>query len=161
MIVVADTSVLLNLSRVDQIDLLRALFGNVMIPPEVAVEFTRAASKLPRFAGLTLPSWVCEKSPTSVPEIVSSARGLDPGESSALALAAEISAAAILLDERRAYRVAVELGLKAIGVLGILLQAKSSGLIRELAPLLDRLEDEGDFWISENLRRVVLERAGE
>lgn len=161
MIVVADTSILLNLGRVGQIELLRLLFGDVVIPPEVAAEFLRLASISPRFEGLSLPPWLRQQSATTVPAIVRAAAGLDSGETAALALAVEIHADAVLLDERRGHEMAVRLGLRTVGVLGILLQAKESGSIPKLSPILDLLERDAGFWIAPALRARVLELAHE
>lgn len=161
MIVVADTSVLLNLCRVGQIELLVRLFREVVTPPEVAAEFHRLAAQVPRFAGLNLPAWVRQQSASGVPDMVRTTTGLDPGESAALALAVEIQADAILVDERRGHAVAVQLGLRPVGVLAILLQAKSLGALDCLAPVIDRLQTEAGFWIAPPLRARVLQLAGE
>jgi uncharacterized protein len=109
-IVVADTSVLINLCRVGQGGLFQQLFRDVFIPPEVAVEFERLAATTTRFASLKLPAGIRKQSPTSQPEMVRSAVGLDSGEAAALSLAVEIHADAVLIDERRGYEVAVQLG---------------------------------------------------
>jgi len=159
-IVVADTSVLLNLCRIGRTDLLASLFREVVIPPEVAGEFIRLAAQVPRFHGLMLPPWVRQQGANRVPEAVQAAR-LDPGETAALALAVELHADALLVDERRGHMVARELGLRTIGVLGILLQARTSGLVPQLAPLLDELESKARFWISPAVRERVLRLAGE
>ncbi len=161
MIVVADTSVLLNLCRVGQIEILSRLFREVVIPPEVAAEFARLAAQAPRFLGLTLPPWVRQQVASHVPPLVRAAAGLDPGETAALALAVEIHADAILVDERRGHQVAVQLGLRAIGVMGILLQAKSAGLLAAVGPVLDKLEQDAGFWVSPALRVRVLQLANE
>ena len=161
MIVVADTSVLLNLCRVEQVELLPALFRDVVIPPEVASEFAQLASQTPRFEGLTLPPWLRQQTTTVIPSVVRSAAGLDAGEIAALALAVEIHADAILVDERRGHQVALQLGLRAIGVLGVLLQAKANGLLPLVAPVLDRLEGEAGFWMTPGLRARVMRLAGE
>lgn len=161
MTVVADTSILLNLGRVGQLELLRLLFGDVVIPPEVAAEFLRLASISPRFQGLSLPPWLRQQAATTVPAIVRAATGLDSGETAALALAVEIHADAVLLDERRGHEMAVRLGLRTVGVLGILLQAKASGSIPKLSPILDQLERDAGFWIAPALRARVLELARE
>lgn len=58
MIVVADTSVILNLCRIQHEHLLPPLFGRVLIPHEVATEFVRLAGVDVRFAGLQLPAWI-------------------------------------------------------------------------------------------------------
>jgi predicted nucleic acid-binding protein len=160
-IVVADTSVLINLCCVGQGGLFRSLFQEVVIPPEVASEFVRLVSVVPRFAGLALPDGIRQQSATIMPALVRSASGLDPGETAALALAVEIHADAVLLDERRGHEVAVQLGLRTIGILGLLLQAKTAGFLPAVGPILDALRREAGFWISESLRRQVLQMAGE
>lgn len=58
MIVVADTSVILNLCRVQHGHLLKELFKRVLIPVQVSVEFTRLSAAQPRFTGLILPPWI-------------------------------------------------------------------------------------------------------
>ena len=77
MIVVADTSVLINLCRVEQGDLLVRLFHDVVIPPEVAAEFLRLTAAVPRFASLSLPTGIRLQVPS-----VASAIGCVPGGSS-------------------------------------------------------------------------------
>ena len=161
MIVVADTSVVINLCCVGQGVLLGQLFGEIVIPPTVAAEFARLASSVPRFVGLTLPEGIRQQAPTTLPALLRSAIGLDPGEAAALALAVEIHADAVLLDERRGREAASQLGLRAIGILGLLLQAKSAGLLAAVRPVLDDLQRETGFWIADPLRRQVLRLAGE
>lgn len=96
-----------------------------------------------------------------MPDRIRTAAGLDPGESAALALALEIRADAVLVDERRGYEVARQVGLEAIGVLGILLRAKFAGCIPLVRPLLDALQADAGFWVSDRLRSEVLRLAGE
>jgi hypothetical protein len=102
-IVVADTSVLINLCRVGQGSLLRKLFQEVIIPAEVAVEFDRLAKDVGRFAGLKLPPGIKQRQPAAMIPAVRSVAGLDLGEAAALSLAMEIGADAVLIDERRGY----------------------------------------------------------
>ena len=161
MIVVADTSVLINLCRVGQGGLFRKLFQEVVIPPEVAAEFTRLTGSVPRFTGLKLPAGIKEQSPSGLLAAVRAATGLDAGEAAALSLAVEIHADAVLIDERRGYEVAVQLGLRTIGILGILLRAKSAGFIPAVKPVVDALQRDAGFWLSESLRKQVLSAAGE
>lgn len=161
MIVVADTSVLINLCCVGQDGLFRLLFQEVFIPPEVAVEFTRLASSTSRFASLKLPTEIKQQSPSSWPDAVRAAAGLDSGEAAALALAVEIRADAVLIDERRGYEIAIQLGLRTVGILGILLRAKSAGFLPAVKPVLDALQCDAGFWLSESLRKQVLQVASE
>lgn len=161
MIVVADTSVLLNLARVARVDLLPVLFGDVFIPPEVAEEFQWQARSNPRFSGVDLPGWLHTRSASSVPPWVGEAPGLDRGETMALALAAELHADAVLMDETAGRNAAEHHGLHVIGVLGILVRAKRLGHLDRVGPILDALRTDAGFWIGESLHQRVLRTAGE
>ena len=161
MIVVADTSVLINLCCAGQGGLFKKLFREVVIPPEVAAEFVRLADVSPRFASLKLPPGIQQQSPKNLLAAVRAAPGLDAGEAAALSLAVEIRADAVLIDERRGYEVAVQLGLRTLGVLGILLRAKSAGLLPAIKPVLDDLQREAGFWLSDALRKQALAAAAE
>lgn len=160
MIVVADTSVVLNLCCVKQADLLQRLFREVVIPPEVAHEFARLVAAVPRFKHLTLPEWIRTQPCRDIPPHIK-VEDLDSGEEAALSLALQIHADAVLLDERRAYEVAQRLGLTPIGILSILIQAKSAGVLNDVKTVLDALRRDANFWISEDLRKEVLQIARE
>lgn len=161
MIVVADTSVLLNLAFLGKGDLLGQLFGEVWLPHAVVREFQRMSASKGRFAGLALPRCCKECTVTRLPVEITSDAKLDPGEAEALGLAIEHQADAVLLDEVFARGAAARLGFTAIGTAGLLVMAKQRGFISELAPLLRKVIVEGGFRFSEALLREVLRRAGE
>jgi predicted nucleic acid-binding protein len=66
-----------------------------------------------------------------------------------------------LIDEHRGRQVANRLNLRYVGILGILVEAKSQGLIIEVKPLLDALINEAGFWIAEPLYNSVLQLVNE
>lgn len=160
MIVVADTSVVLNLGRIQHDLLLGTLFGRVFVPKEVASEFCRLAGADPRFTGLILPRWIEVVAAPPLPAPVLAA-DLDPGEAAAIALCLGQKADALLVDESLGRALAARLGLRTIGILGILIEARARGLISRVAPVLDRLEQEAGFWIAPKLRTRVIQLAGE
>ena len=80
MLVVSDTSVLLNLCRVSAEGLLPELFREVWVPPGVAEEFSRLAGSRPRFDGLLLPSWVRIARTVRLAAEVRACPDLDSGE---------------------------------------------------------------------------------
>jgi predicted nucleic acid-binding protein len=160
-IVIADTSVILNLCCVQQQELLPALFQQVLIPSAVRLEFERAAGVYPRFTGLTLPTWIREQSPQTIPETLRLALHLDAGEIAAIALALETAADAVLIDETEGRRAARQLGVATIGVAGILVRARKSGLLTAIGPVFDQLEQKANFWLAPEIRAEALRAADE
>jgi predicted nucleic acid-binding protein len=159
-IVVADTSIFLNLTCVGQERLLLRLYKHVFAPPEVRDEFRRACIRYPRFAGLTFPEWTRvqpAQSFSSLPEGIA----LDPGERAALALARDIQADLVLIDESLGRAVARNLGLRVSGILGVLLEAKNAGELFAVRPILDQLKIKAGFWLDESTFSAVLTLAGE
>jgi predicted nucleic acid-binding protein len=160
-IVVTDTSSVLNLCCLRHELLLQKLFGEVLAPRSVVEEFRRLAGSDPRFAGLAFPDFIEISAPSQIPISLAGNQRLHAGEVDALALAAEIKAAAVLMDERAGRAEAKALGIPVIGILGVLIRAKALGQVPELAPLLDRLQFQAGFWIAPSLRARVLKLAGE
>src|ERR1017187_4069055 len=112
MIVVADTSVILNLCRIQHEHLLQQLFKRILIPDEVADEFARLVKIQKRFSGLVLPAWIeVLPSPKSIPVEVVQAE-LDAGEAAAIALFLKQKAEALLIDEALGRSVAEKLGIR-------------------------------------------------
>jgi hypothetical protein len=86
---------------------------------------------------------------------------LDPGEAEAIALALELSADLILLDERDGRSAAERAGLRVTGVLGVLLRAKTDGQIPLIKPDIEALRTQARFFLSARLQEKVLAIAGE
>ena len=161
MTVVTDTSVVFNLCLIGQQELLRLLYGRIMAPTMVVVEFQRLAAEDARFQGLTFPHFIEKAAPLQLLPALTASSRLDAGEVAALSLAVERQADAVLMDEQAGRAAAASLGLRTIGLLGVLRDAKEQSLIPAVAPLLDRLEKEADFWISTSLRNIILKATGE
>ena len=161
MIVVADTSVILNLALVGQEELLAVLFREVFVPLAVKSEFARLAESQGRFAGLRLPAWVRVREPAAIPAALALHVELHPGETDALALALEIHADGVLIDEAVGRAVALEFGLTPIGLLGILVRAKRSGKLAAVAPVVDALLERAQFRVAPELVREILRLTGE
>lgn len=125
-VVVPDASPLNYLVLINAVELLPRLFSAVLIPPAVARELSSesAPSAVLDFTR-GLPPWV----EIIAPKHVDYSLGLDAGETEAIALALELGIKPILMDERKARRVATQLGLLKVGTLSVLEQSAAGGWI--------------------------------
>jgi hypothetical protein len=155
-IVVSDTSPVLALAAIGQLDILRLLFADVVVPEAVHQELVR---KNPEF--LPLPTWLRFQRASNRGLVNSLVAEIDLAEAEAIALAMELHADLLLIDERLGREVAQRQGLQFIGLVGVLLEAKRSGYVSTVRPLLDDLFSKAGFRISLRLRRRVLELASE
>jgi predicted nucleic acid-binding protein len=134
-LVVADCSPIRYLVVIEAIQILPRLYDQVIIPQSVLVELTHAhAPAEVRTWASSLPRWAEVKSATRI-EL---AGLLDAGEAEAIALAKELNARFVLLDERSARRIASNEGLAVAGTVSVLEQAAESGLI-DLPKALQKL----------------------
>ena len=160
MIIVSDTTPISELAKVNHLNLLPKLFGKVVIPQGVFDELQRGehpAAKLVQ--NLSWLEVVTVDNQQLVRELQQSFK-LDLRESEAIALAEEISASGLLIDERAARKVAMAQKLPLIGTVGILLLAKRRGLLDSVKDVLDEMQEQG-MRISDRLYVQVLTLAQE
>ena len=134
MIVVADTTPIITLIKLNHLDLLHQLFDDVNIPKAVYEELTsninylNEADIILKCEFLTCIDSIDRQTTKFLRKVMN----LDAGESEAIALADEISADLLIIDERKGRNVAKKLGIKFIGTIGILLQAFDMKLLSKL-----------------------------
>jgi predicted nucleic acid-binding protein len=163
MIIVSDTSPLSNLAVVGCLPLLQQIYNQVIIPQGVAEELRNAGNEENLIVEVLSLDWI-EVRPAKNIELIAVLRNyhnLDRGESEAIALALELNAYELLIDERLGRREATRLGLPITGVLGILLVAKRRKLIRAVQPVMNALINQAGFRMSNQLYGEVLKAAGE
>ena len=160
MIVVSDTTPISELAKVEHLMLLPQLFGTVMIPEGVFNELR--AGDHPVSNRVQDLSWLTVVMVNDLQKVneLQKVNGLDLGESEAIALAEEVGAAQVLIDERAARRVAKQRHLPLIGTMGVLLLAKRQGLLTEVKGVLDKMQGQGTR-ISDRLYGQVLALAQE
>lgn len=149
---VSNASPLIVFHQIESLELVRAILGEVLIPPAVADEVAPSLGDL--------PSWVRVSELPTIQGSFPWWSSLDRGEVEAIALAMEVSAGQILLDDRPARHMAKRLGLSVVGSLGLLLDAQRLGLIDDVRPYLDAMIDVG-FHVGHPLYGEVLGLAEE
>ncbi|MEK7727231.1 MAG: DUF3368 domain-containing protein [candidate division KSB1 bacterium] len=161
MIVVSNTSPIINLAAVGELELLEKLYQKLLIPHAVYHEIVITGAGQPGAFEVQTFAWIEARAVIDKTLITALRSELDPGESEAIALAIETKANWLLLDERRGREVAARFGLKFVGLLGVLLEAKKKGLLAQVKPVLNALESKAAFRMKRELKARVLEAAGE
>ena len=169
MIVISDTSPILSLTLIGQLDLLREIYGSIVIPEAVRQELmvtdhsgTQEVAQADWIS--THPTRTALRSGASVdPDVTLKLlqREVDRGEAEAIGLAVQLKADVLLIDERKARQLAQYLELNVVGLLDVLHEAKQRQLIPLIKPVLDDLLTHARFRLSRKLYQRALHAAGE
>ncbi len=159
MIVVSDTSPILSLALIGRLELLRDLYQSIVIPEAVRAEIMATDQGGAR--EVAQADWIITRliDPDVVLKLL--LREVDRGEAEAIELALQSHADVLLIDERKARRVAAYLELNVAGLLDVLQAARQHGLIPQIKPVLDDLMTRARFRLSRRLYQRALHTAGE
>ena len=159
---VADAGPLIALARVDQLHLLRHLFGRGMIPPAVHREIALGSGRPGAVAiGQALEAgWIRVVPLADEAQAASLARIVDSGEAEAIALGLQQDARFLLIDDAKGRKAARRAGLPLVGVAGVLLAAKAQGHLATVSPVMEELASVG-YRLSPRLMDGVRRSAGE
>lgn len=158
--VVSNSSPLIHLAKIDRLDLLSDLFGELFIPQAVYEECVTDGKGRPEAVKIKEASWLRVMQVTNRNLVKLLSAEVDRGEAEAIALALEQGASLVLLDDSDAREKARVYQLKITGLVGILLRAKRSGKITSLSETLEALRSTG-FWLGAGLIDELLREAGE
>jgi len=158
-LVTANSTPLINLAKIGRFELLEALFGTLTIPPAVYNELVIRGHGRPGAEETAEASWITVQTPSETPLLQLLAEILDRGEAEAIALAHELKAELVLLDELHGRRIAQSLGLRVRGTLGLLAEGYRRGLVKDIEADLRLLVAEGT-WIAPALMEQILRSLG-
>ena len=161
MIVVSNTSPIINLAAISQLSILQQLYSNLIIAQAVYDEIVVAGQGLPGSVEVKNGTGISNKIVKNQTLVKALKLELDPGEAETIALALEVGADIVLLDEKNGRQVATRFNQKVIGILGILIEAKNNNLIGDVKTQMDNLTSKAGFWINPKLYNKVLQIAGE
>lgn len=131
MIVISDTTPLISLMKIDQLNLLNYLFGEVQIPSAVFEELI-SNSRFPDESRQIRECPFIKKinvTDTNAVNLLRRSTGLDAGESEAIILSDSIPASLLLMDGAKGREVAAQMGIQLMGTIGILLIANNGNLL--------------------------------
>jgi len=147
--IISDTSCLILLEKIGELELLHKLYGTIITTSEVKVEF-----------GLPLPDWFEIQEPSNKNYQAIIETSIDKGEASAIALAVEYEDCLLIIDDLKGRKYAQQLGLQIIGTIGVIVDAKLFGIIPSIKPLIEKIKLT-NFRISDKVEKILLAKAGE
>ena len=141
--------------------ILKELYGSVIAPQRVYQEIGALVTFGIDITLVRSADWINVQTALDRTFVLTLLSELDTGEAEAIALAIELKADRLLIDERIGRSVARRYGLNITGLLGVLVAAKKNNLISELKPILDRLISQAKFRVRPNLYDQILQDADE
>lgn len=157
MIIVSDTSSISNLLQIGLIDILHVLYGEITITPAVRRELYHLPDQEKQIEQM---DWIKVKTPRDQGMIVQLLEEIDLGEAESIVLAMEEQAKYLIIDEYKGRMIADSYGIKIVGILGVLIQAKKKEAISAVKPHIDQLTEIG-FRLDKKLIERVLKGLGE
>ena len=160
MSIIVNSTPLISLAIIRQLDLLQKIFRDVYIPRAVYNEVIVNGKGKAGHVELSMIDWFQIVDPVNIPLKHSIMLQLDEGEADVITISKDKDISLVCIDEFAGRQYAGLLGLDVIGTLGVLLIAKKKGLIHLLKPLCDKLIL-NERYISHGLYNDVLMKAGE
>lgn len=158
---VSNSSPLILLAAIGRLELLRDIYGEILVPPAVWRETVSLGPGRPGSAELQNVDWIRLLAPTAPNMARITPADLGEGETEAIALALSTRpSATVILDDLPARRVALRAGLDVAGSGGVVILAKELGLVSAVGPVLSELQGVG-LYLSESVIETLLNLADE
>ncbi len=160
MIVISDTGPLIALARIQQLGILKELYGQIYITSSTRTELLVKGKGNYGYEELRKADWIVVREIKDILAVRVLELELDSGEAETIILAKEVKADLVLMDESIGRAIAHALGIKVKGTVGLLLIAKQKGLMVTIKPLLNALREK-NVWIGDDVYKEALRLAGE
>ncbi|MBI5749953.1 MAG: DUF3368 domain-containing protein [Nitrospinae bacterium] len=159
-IAVVNTSPIIYLSSINQLNLLKKLFQNIFIPDAVRHEVILGGKEGFGVGEIKSEKWIKIKTIKNKSAKRYLLTDIDVGEAEVIVLAEELKADTVIMDDRLGRKIAKLRGFNVVGTLRILVAAKERGLITEVKPLIQKLK-EVSFWLSDDVYKAILKQSME
>jgi len=156
--VISNTTPIITLLTISKLDLLQKIYGKIIIPEGVYQEIEQGKEKS-FYTNLSKIEWI-EILTIKDMEPLKYLHDLDKGEAEVIVLANELKADLVIIDEKLGRQFAEYFNLKVTGTIGVLLKAKELGLINNIKPLINKMQENG-IWLNNILINKILYLANE
>lgn len=160
MTVVLDSSALITLARIGRLDLLHRIVGVIHVPNAVFEEVVQKGAGRPGSAEVAEARWIHRHNVRDTASAEGLGGRVGRGEAEAIALAKELGADILVIDDAVARRLAEAEGRRVVGLPGFLIYGKQQGLVAAIKPVLDDMRAAG-FFLDESHYHLLLRQAGE
>lgn len=143
--VIVNSTPLIALCKVNQLELLRELYTEITIPEAVFQEVTAKNDSVKR-KNLENGAWIHVQSVSDTIDRRMYKAKLHDGEVEVMILAQETKADLVIIDDNAARKTAIYLSLPLTGTVGVLLRAKAEGLVPKVMPIVDSMEQNGLYY---------------
>jgi predicted nucleic acid-binding protein len=158
--VVVNTTPLIALSHIGQLDILKKMYGEILIPNAVYNELSAKPDSICKIEVDNSKDWIrVEEIKNQMAKSMYKTQ-LHEGEVEVMILAQEVNADLVIIDDANAKKHAKYLKLLVTGTLGVLIKAKQSGYVDKLKPMLQMMIENG-IYISQDLVKLCLKQVGE
>lgn len=158
--VIANSTPLIALAKINGLDILKRVYSQVEIPKAVYEEVAISGKGKRGSVEITKAEWIKVKEVRDEKLKKFLQLELGKGEAEVIALAYEVNADLVIIDENRGREIAKMFGLKVTGTIGTIIEAKRRGLLNDVREKLDELINTG-IWIGEDLYEEALRLSGE
>lgn len=158
--IVCDSTALIGLAKIGNLELLEKIFGEIFVPNAVFVEVVDRGKGRPGTKEVQDARWIRKRTVKDNRTVEMLVAEMGRGEAEVLVLGKELNADWLILDDERARNSAQSAEFHIIGLGGILLLAKQLGFIPAVKPLLDQLESK-NFRLGIRVRKEILKKANE
>ncbi len=158
--VVVNSTPILALGNIGELDILRKMYGKIIIPVSVYNEVTAKQDTASKTLSVA-ENWIEVQSIENREDYAMYRSRLHSGEIEVMILAQQTPRAdLVIIDDMTARKTAEFLGLPLTGTIGVLIKAKQNGIISEVMPVLKKMENNG-FFISDRIKQMISEKTGE
>lgn len=158
--VIANSTPLIALAKINELNTLKDIYSQIVIPKAVYEEVVILGKGREGSVEITKAKWIKVKAAREEKLKKLLQMEVGGGEAEVIALAYEVNADLVIIDENIGRRIAKMFGLKVTGTIGTIIEAKKRGLLNNVQEKLDALINVG-FWIGEDLYEEALRLSGE